>query len=280
MSSDLNNGSSNGQPEGPFSGQCALVTGAARGIGEALANELASLGARVAVTDLNVAEAARVAARLPGHGHVAYQLDVTDSQRLDQVRREIHRDMGPIQVLVNNAGVVFGGAFLDVPVEKHRLTLRINAEAVVAITHAFLADLIASDRGRILQVASASGFLGLPFGSSYAASKWAVVGFSESLRMELKNLGHDHVTVTALCPSYIRTGLFKGVRPPRFTRWLTPKGVAAKAVVATIRGKRRVMMPWLAKTAPMLVGAPAPISDAISTAVGAANSMQSWRGHE
>ncbi len=278
MSSDRSPLQASPSKSRPFTGQCALVTGAARGIGEALASELAQQGARVAVTDLDVAEAARVAARLPGHGHIAYRLDVTNTERIEQVRAEIHRDLGPVQVLVNNAGVVFGGAFLEVPLERHRLTLRVNTEAVVAMTHAFLPDLIASERGRILQVASASGFLGLPFGSTYAASKWAVVGFSESLRMELTRLGHSHVTVTALCPSYIRTGLFEGVKPPRFTRWLTPQAVAAKAVDATARGRRRVLMPWLAKTAPSMVGAPAPIADAISSVLGAADSMKTWRG--
>ncbi len=262
-----------------FRDQIVLVTGAARGIGAALAQQFARQGAKVAVTDLDIAEAARVAARLPGHGHVAYQLDVTDGGRIEGLREEIHRDLGPVNVLVNNAGVVFGGAFQDVPVERHRLTLQVNSEGVVAMTHAFLGDLIDSSRGRILQIASASGFLGLPYGSTYAASKWAVVGFSESLRMELRSEGHRHVTVTALCPSYIRTGLFEGVEPPRFTRWLTPDVVAQRAVVATARGRRRVLMPWLARTAPLLVGAPAPVSDAISRALGAADSMRTWRGH-
>lgn len=265
-------------PKQVFDGQCALVTGAGRGIGAALAVEFARWGARLAVTDLDLEEARRVAAGLPGDGHAAFALDVTDRERIDDVQRTVHERLGPVQILVNNAGVVFGGEFQRVPFERHRLTLRVNTEAVLAVTHAFLGDLIGSPRGRLLQVASASGFLGLPFGASYAASKWAVVGFSESLRMELKQQGHHHVSVTALCPSYISTGLFEGVKPPRFMPILTPEAVAVRAVEATARGKRRVLMPWLARIAPLLIGAPARVSDTVSCVLGVSTSMHTWRG--
>ncbi len=254
------------------------MTGAGRGIGEALAAELAHQGARVAVTDLDQALAEKVAGRLSGEGHSAWQLDVTDRGQIEAVRDLLRSQVGGVEILVNNAGVVFGGAFADVPLDRHQLTLEINAGATMSMTHAFLGDLVAARRGRILQVASASGFVGLPYGAAYASSKWAVIGFSESLRLELKKLGHRHVSVTTLCPSYISTGLFEGVKPPRFTRLLTPEVVAARAVRAAARGKRRVLTPWLVKVAPWLVGTPAVVSDAISSALGVSSSMETWRG--
>lgn len=265
-------------PKQLFQGELALVTGAGRGIGAALVSELAARGARVAVTDLELADAERVAVGLDGDGHSSWTLDVTDRGQIEDVRDELHARGDRVQILVNNAGVVFGGPFAEVPFEKHQLTLRVNTEAALAVTHAFLGDLIAAERAHILQVASASGFLGLPFGASYAASKWAVLGFSESLRLELGQLGHRHVSVTSLCPSYISTGLFEGVEPPRLTRLLTPETVAVRAIRATARGKRRVLTPWLVKIAPILVGAPASVSDAVNAGLGVSRSMRTWRG--
>lgn len=262
-----------------FRGELALVTGGGAGMGEALAREFAARGARVAVTDVDAAAAESVARSLAGDGHSAWQLDVTEVDQIADVRNALHRRGERVQILVNNAGVVFGGPFSELPFDRHRLTLRINAEAAMAITHAFLDDLVAAERGYLLQVASASAFLGLPFGAAYAASKWAVLGFSESLRLELRQLGRHNVSVTALCPSYVSTGLFEGVKPPRLTRLLTPDVVAVKAVKATARGKRRVLMPWLVKIAPLLVGAPASVSDAVNTGLGVSTSMHTWRGH-
>lgn len=263
-----------------FHGELALVTGAGSGMGAALAREFAARGARVAVTDVDATAAERVAQSLAGDGHSWWQLDVTDAEQIAGVREALRQRGDSVQILVNNAGVVFGGPFAELPFHRHRLTLRINAEASMAVAHAFLDDLVAAERGHLLQVASASAFLGLPFGAAYAASKWAVLGFSESLRLELRQLGHHHVSVTALCPSYVSTGLFEGVKPPRLTRLLTPEAVAAKAVRATARGKRWVLTPWLVKVAPLLVGAPAVVSDAVSARLGVSTSMRTWRGRK
>ena len=107
----------------------------------------------------------------------------------------MHRDGGPIDVLVNNAGLVFGGAFLDVPLERHLTTYRVNTLGLVAMTHAFLPDLMAGRDGHVVNVASASGFIGLPFGATYASSKWAVLGFSELL--ERAHAGEEVVIAKA-----------------------------------------------------------------------------------
>jgi short-subunit dehydrogenase len=199
-------------------GKRALVTGGASGIGKAIAERLAAAGAELVLIDLND-EALHVAAADLGRSgaHVTtYVLDVTETSRITGLKEEIGRDLGPIDVLVNNAGLVFGGGFLDVPLEKHLTTYRVNTLGLVAMTHAFLPDLIAGTDGHVVNVASASGYIGLPFGATYASSKWAVIGFSESLGLELELPGHGHVDVTSVCPSYVRTGLFDGAAP--FTR--------------------------------------------------------------
>lgn len=118
-----------------------------------------------------------------------------------------------------------------------------NTLGLVAMTHAFLPDLLAGTDGHVVNVASASAFIGLPFGATYASSKWAVLGFSESLALELCLQGHGHVHVTAICPSYVTTGLFDGARAPRLTRLLTADRVADLTVRAVLANKPHVRAP-------------------------------------
>src|SRR5262245_22535729 len=163
-----------------LSGTRALVTGGASGIGKAIADRFAGAGAEVVLVDLNEAALRETAAAFERAGRRVrtYVLDVTEISRIVGLRETIARGAGRIDVLVNNAGLVFGGAFLEVPLEKHLTTYRVNTLGLVAMTHAFLPDLIAAPDAHVVNVASASGLVGLPFGATYASSKWAVLGFS------------------------------------------------------------------------------------------------------
>jgi short-subunit dehydrogenase len=206
-------------------------------------------------------------------------LDVTSAPSARACRDRIVASLGVPDVLVNNAGVVYGGAFLDVPIERHLATFRVNLEGLVTVTHTFLPDLINRPESHLVTLASASSFVGLPFGSSYGASKWAALGLSESLRLELRELGHRHIGVTAVCPSYVGTGMFGGVRPPRLTRLLTPERVADLTVSAVLANRAYVLTPWLVKLTPVLRGIlPRPIFDVVATVFGVNTSMTSWRG--
>jgi all-trans-retinol dehydrogenase (NAD+) len=191
----------------------------------------------------------------------------------------VARDVGRIDVLVNNAGLVYGGGFLDIPLEQHLTTYRVNTLGLVAMTHAFLPDLLAGPDGHVVNVASASGFIGLPFGATYASSKWAVIGFSESLALELELQGAGHVHVTSICPSYVATGLFDGVEPPRFTKLLTADRVAALTVRAVLKNKPHVRAPWLAAVTPILKGLlPFRLFYRSAALLGVNTSMMQWRG--
>jgi all-trans-retinol dehydrogenase (NAD+) len=193
----------------------ALVTGGASGIGRAI-QRLAAEDAELLLVDRNERLLGGTAAQLVATGRRVrtYVLDVTDTKNILGDPRPSQPRRHPIDLLVNNAGLVYGGPFLEVLREDHLTTYRVNTVGVVAVTHTFLPDLIAGRDGHIVNVASASGFIGLPFGAAYASSKWAVLGFSESLALELAPEGHRHVHVTAVCPSYVATGLFEGLRPP------------------------------------------------------------------
>lgn len=259
----------------------ALVTGAASGIGHAIAARFAAEGAEVLLVDVNEGLLKQTAASFAATGARvrSYVLDVTDSARIPELRAQIHAEGGPIDVLVNNAGLVFGGGFLDVPIEKHLQTYRVNTLGLVAMTHAFLPDLIAGRDGHVLLVASASSFIGLPFGVTYASSKWAVLGFAESLTLELGLQGHRHVHVTSLCPSYVATGLFDGVRPPFGTRLLTPERVAELALRGVLGNAVSVRAPWLVRLTPALKGlVPFRLFYRIAAALGVNTSMLHWRG--
>jgi short-subunit dehydrogenase len=264
-----------------LAGKRALVTGGASGIGKAIAERLAAAGAEIVLVDLNDAALREVAAAFESKGTRVrtYVLDVTDTSRITGLKEQIARDVGPIDVLVNNAGLVFGGGFLDVPLEKHLTTYRVNTLGLVAMTHAFLPDMIAGSDGHVVNVASASGYIGLPFGATYASSKWAVLGFSESLALELELQGHGHVHVTSICPSYVSTGLFDGAKAPMFTRLLTADRVGELTVRAILANKPDVRTPWLVAVTPLLKALfPARIFNRVAALMGVNTSMMQWRG--
>ena len=259
-----------------------LITGAAQGFGLAMARRFATEGAEIVLTDINaekLEEARQEIEALDARCRV-YALDVTNSDAIADVREQLHQEAGQIDILVNNAGVVFGGPFLDVSLEQHMLTYRVNVEGMMAMTHAFLPDLIASPRGHLVTIASASGFVGLPNGASYASSKWAAIGFAESIRAEMKHLGHKHVDSTIVCPTYINTGMFEGAKPPKTARWLEPDELAEKVVTAVDERQLWVLEPWIVKVTPFLKNClPQGLSDLVADAFGANSSMDSWKGH-
>ena len=259
-----------------------LITGAARGLGRALAERAGERGAELVITDIQEDLLAETRDQLAAKGYRcrAFTLDVTDLPAIQETRAQINKDLGPIDMLVNNAGVVFGGAFLEVPIERHILTYRVNVEGVMAMTHAFLPDIEESPGGHVTFIASASGFVGLPNGTTYASSKWAVIGFAESLRAELKHQRRKNVKVTTVCPTYIATGMFEGVEPPKTTSMLDPQEISTKVIEAIERNKVWVLEPWIVKITPLLKhGLPTPVSDFLSDAFGATKSMDSWSGH-
>jgi all-trans-retinol dehydrogenase (NAD+) len=266
-----------------LTGKRVLITGAAAGIGRKLAERFAAAGADTLIADIHEQAALDTAAALTAAGHraSAYVLDVTDPAAILALRDRVHGEGGPIDVLVNNAGVVFGGAFLDVPLEKHLTTYRVNIFGLTGVTHAFLPDLIGRPDAHLVNVASASGFIGLPNGSTYAASKWAVIGFSESIRLELAVQGHRQVHTTIVCPSYVATGLFAGAKAVRTTGMVDPERLADMVVRAVLKNRVYVLTPWVVKLTPFLKGVlPRALFDATGAALGVTTSMLGWRGRE
>ncbi|MFO0692262.1 MAG: SDR family NAD(P)-dependent oxidoreductase [Polyangiales bacterium] len=263
-------------------GRLALVTGGGRGVGRLLARELAAKGARIVLLDVLEKELEESARELRAGGATVfpYVLDVTRPEAIQALRERVHADAGRVEILVNNAGVVFGGAFLDVPLERHLLTYAVNTLGVVAMTHAFLPDLVASRAGHLVNVASASGLVGLPFGATYSSSKWAVIGFSESIRYELAEQGKQHVVVTTVCPSYINSGMFEGAKPPLLTPILEPEDLVRQVIAGIEHDEAVILAPAMVKLVPFLKGVlPLPVLDRVAQLLGLNTSMMGWKGH-
>jgi short-subunit dehydrogenase len=263
-------------------GTRVLITGAAQGLGFAIATAFARTGSQVVLTDVNAERLSEAVGKLTAAGFAAsgYTLDVTSADQIAEVRTRVLAEQGAVDVLVNNAGIVFGGAFLDVLLAKHLTTVNVNLSGLLAVTHAFLPDLLARPAAHVVNIASASAVIALPMATTYAATKWAVLGFSDSLREELRVQGRRHVAVTAICPTYIATGLFDGAKPARFTQWLTPESVADEVVRAVEKNREFVMLPWTVRWLHRLCrGLPRSWFRATCRWLGASRSMADWHGH-
>ena len=205
-----------------LSGKVAVVTGAASGIGYALAEKWARSGMRVVLADIEEDALERAADRLGEIGKVvAVPTDVSRADSVDDLRREAE-DIGQVSVVCNNAGVAGVSALpgWTKPKSEWEWVMSVNLWGVINGVRAFMPGMVERDEGHIVNTASVAGLLPLPFGAPYAASKHAVVGMSISLQQELTMLG-SHVQVSVLCPGWIRTRIADSSR-----NWLQRLGPA------------------------------------------------------
>lgn len=195
-----------------------------------------------------------------------YALDVSSLEQVNRTATETMSDADVPDVLINNAGIVRGKYFWDHTDADIDAVMQVNALAPMHVTRSFLPRMIERRTpARILNVASASGTLSVPKMSVYTASKWAVIGWSDSVRLELEEAGHGHVRVTTLIPSYIKTGMFEGARGPLLTPLMEPEYVVNKAWTALMEGKARVQLPWSVPLGSALRGLlPQPVWDVVA----------------
>ncbi len=190
-------------------GKLALVTGAGSGIGRATALRLARLDARVVLCDRNPASLQGTLDLLVGNDVHAETVDVSDWAAMQALGERVHANHGTLDILVNNAGVATAGNFLSTPIDDWNWVMGINLMGVVHGCKVFGAAMAEAGRGHIVNIASAAGYYAAPDMSAYAASKHAVMGLTESLRLEMAERG---VGVSAICPGVINTNIVAASR--------------------------------------------------------------------
>jgi 3-oxoacyl-[acyl-carrier protein] reductase len=194
----------------PLEGKVALVTGASRGIGRAIALELGRQGAAVAGTSTSEAGASELSALLQREGIKGrgYVLDVTDEMRMQQVVEAVQAELGQLYALVNNAGVTRDNLLMRMKDAEWDEIMDTNLKSVFRLCRLVVRDLMKARQGRIINVTSVSGEMGTPGQTNYAAAKAGVVGFSKSLAREIGSRG---VTVNCVAPGFIETDMTKGL---------------------------------------------------------------------
>jgi all-trans-retinol dehydrogenase (NAD+) len=264
-----------------ISGKRALVTGAASGIGRLLAKELANAGASVVLWDIDADGLGRIRAELEcaGHGAAVYTCDLADRDEIAAIAARTLDEGGPVDILVNNAGVVSGRNILDMRDTDIERTFAVNTLALFWTVRAFLPAMLERDSGHIVTIASAAGIAGTAKLTDYCSSKFAAVGFDESLRLELKRQG-SKVMTTVVCPYFADTGMFDGVTT-RFS-WLLPildpDVVVRRTVAAIRRNRRRVVMPWFVYAAWPTRLLPVAAFDWLMKFFGVSESMENFTG--
>lgn len=189
-----------------INGKTALITGAGRGIGRAIAIALAKEGINLGLIGLNMSNLEKVAAELAQFDVKisAATADVTDLESVTHAVEHIKSDLGPIDILINNAGIAKFGGFLDLSPEEWEKIIQVNLMGVYNVTRAVLPGMIERKSGDIINISSSAGQKGAPVTSAYSASKFAVLGLTESLMLEVRK---HNIRVTALTPSTVVTDL-------------------------------------------------------------------------
>jgi len=187
----------------------AVVTGASRGIGQGIALSLAKEGANIALADVSIASLAETKKLVEAEGVKveAYEIDVTDPEKVNAAYQKITADFGTIDIAVNNAGVIGIHKTVEMNADDWDKILDVNARGVFLCTKAVLEVMLPKKSGKIINVASIAGKKGMELLSAYCASKFAVVGFTNALALEVAKEG---ITVNALCPGIVGTGMWRG----------------------------------------------------------------------
>ena len=215
------------------------ITGSARGIGLATAKALHAAGHRVAIGDIDGDEAVRAAQSI-GSDVLAARLDVSDAASFRDFLGLAERELGPLDVLINNAGICHMGPMLEEPDASARRTMNINVLGVLTGMKLALPGMISRGHGHIVNSASIAGKSPVPGGASYAASKAAVVSLTETARVEFRGKGIDF---TCVMPSFTQTDLIAGTKGTRFVATIKPEDVAAAIAAAVAEPRPDVYVP-------------------------------------
>ena len=222
-----------------IAGAAVAVTGGANGIGLAIARDLAGAGAHVTIGDID-AEAAETAARSIGGDAVGIALDVSDEDSFTSFLDIAAERHGPLDVLVNNAGVDWMGPFHEMPPAMTRREVDVNLIGPMIGTRLALQRMLPRGSGHVVNVASGAGRVPLPGSASYSATKHGIVGLTESLRLEYRGSG---VAFSLIQPAQVETAMLQGQVRPRLLPVITPEEVSSAVLEAVRRDRFEVWVP-------------------------------------
>ncbi len=231
-----------------LAGKVVLITGGARGMGKLHAHNFAREGCRVVITDIDEAELRKAAAEMQEAGYdvAVYTQDISSREGCFKLAQRVADEVGPVDVLINNAAIATNETVLDTSEEAYRRITEVNYLGQVWMLQAFVPEMVKRGSGHVVNICSMAGKVAVPNLGPYCATKFALVGLTDSLRQELKGTG---VKCTIVNPGYISTGMFEGSKPPFITRWLDPQKVADALLQGVKKNKGEVFMPrfvgWL-----------------------------------
>ncbi|MFF0454622.1 SDR family NAD(P)-dependent oxidoreductase [Nocardia africana] len=269
-------------------GKRVLITGAAMGLGKSFAQRaVREQAADVVLWDVNETALKQTAAELSS-GSVSrvhhYVVDVSDQQSIVDAAAAVRSEVGDIDVLVNNAGIVRGNGYFWETENRADIgkTMAINSLAPMYIALEFLPAMVhRKTPARVLNIASSAALVSNPRMSVYAASKWAALGWSDSVRLELEQSGNEHVKVTTVCPTYINTGMFDGAKGFWFTPILEQEEVVDTAWREMKSGAALVVLPWTSRLNRAISGLlPLKLRDYYLNKVGVYHSMDEFTGRK
>ena len=218
-----------------------LITGGASGIGRIMVRLMLERKAKVIIWDINTESINQTIAEFSDKGEiVGYKVDVSNLEQIQYTAKKVKSEIGIVEILINNAGIIVGKYFNEHTPSDISKTMEINASAPMFITREFLNDMLHQNSGHICNIASSGGLISNPKMSVYAASKWSLIGWSDTLRLEMKQMGKK-VNVTTIMPYYINTGMFDGVKSK--IPILEPEATALTIVKAIEKNKKLVSIP-------------------------------------
>ncbi|MGL4305907.1 MAG: SDR family oxidoreductase [Mycobacteriaceae bacterium] len=220
---------------------CVAITGGAKGIGAATALAFAQAGASVSIGDIDEKLAQELAAKIGG-GARGYFLDVTDPESFQTYLDKTQSDLGSVDVFINNAAIMFTGAFDQQTPESISRQVSVNISGVITGTHIVIKQMLLRGKGCIVNVASAAGKIGEPGAAVYSSTKFAVVGLTEALRMEYRSSG---IKFTCVMPGLVETDLTSGIDNTTVVKARQPEDVAREIVRGVIKQRDEVFVPQL-----------------------------------
>jgi len=225
-----------------FKNRNVLITGGASGIGKIMSRLALRRGANVIIWDINQKGLDDTFNEFILLGNIyTFRVDVAQPSQVRAAVEAVKREFGHIDILINNAGVVTGKYFHEHSDKEILRSISINTCAPMLITRLFLDGMMQRNRGHVCNIASMASMISMPKMTAYVAGKWAVMGWSDSLRLEMAQLKKD-IRITTVIPYYIDTGMFKGVRA--MLPLLKPERTAEKALRAIERNRIYKGMPW------------------------------------